>query len=306
MDAHEVLGIEARLDLAEGAVQMECPPSRDRVDPAWSGIDVNHLGNGEGNLSLSLSSEQSLDETPAPARPASGTCSSGGSPLPHQADADPVQGLQEPLPAKGLQEIIHGTQIERRDRVLVERCGKDHRRPVLGRLQDFDTGQTRHAHVHEHQVRLELLDETEGFPAAPLGMQDFRPSDGFYLYEPVSEHPAYPFEMTARDMARLGLLMARNGVWRGEQLVPSDWVARSTQPYSDAGGVWSYGYMWWVGKAEALEGHPLIAALGGSGQAIYVVPDLDLVVVHRVDAATFQYGWDEVYTLLRRIFNARG
>jgi len=142
--------------------------------------------------------------------------------------------------------------------------------------------------------------------AVPLGMQDFQVSDGIYLYEPVSEHPAYPFAMSARDMARFGLLMARGGAWRGEQVIPEDWVERSTQPWSDAGGSWDYGYMWWVGKPSYHDGQRMFAALGGAGHAIYVFPELDVVVVHRVDAPTYRFGWRQVDELLRRIMAARG
>jgi len=139
----------------------------------------------------------------------------------------------------------------------------------------------------------------------PLGMQDWVPSNGFYHYEPISEHPAYPFAMSARDMARFGLLFARSGQWRDQQIVPEGWVEESTHPYSDTGWVFNYGYMWWVGKPAHFQGHNMFAALGGSGHAIFVFPDIDLVVVHRVDAPTYEYGWDEVLTLLDLILTAR-
>lgn len=142
--------------------------------------------------------------------------------------------------------------------------------------------------------------------AVPLGMTDFEPSDGFYLFDPVSEHPAYPFQMTARDMARFGVMMARDGTWGDQQIVPRSWVEKSLQPYSDAGGFWNYGYMWWVGKPDALDGHRMFAALGGSGHAIFVFPEDDLVVVHRVDANTYAHGWDEVYHLLGLVLDAHG
>jgi CubicO group peptidase (beta-lactamase class C family) len=142
--------------------------------------------------------------------------------------------------------------------------------------------------------------------AVPLDMQDFKVSDGFYMHEPVSEHPAYPFAMSARDMGRLGLLMAREGRWRDEQIVPESWVVLSTQAHSDTGGVWDYGYMWWVGQPTLLGGRRMFAALGGAGHAIFVFPDEDLVIVHRVDAATFRFGWDQVDELLQRILAAGG
>jgi CubicO group peptidase (beta-lactamase class C family) len=141
--------------------------------------------------------------------------------------------------------------------------------------------------------------------AVPLQMQDFAPSNGFYQYEAVSEHPAYPFAMSARDMARYGLLFAREGRWRDEQIVPQDWVEESTAAYSDTGGDFHYGYMWWVGKPERFRGHRMFAALGGSGHAIFVFPDIDVVVVHRVDAPTYRYGWNEVMELLDRVLQAR-
>ena len=141
--------------------------------------------------------------------------------------------------------------------------------------------------------------------AVPLQMQDFAPSNGFYQYEDISEHPAYPFAMSARDMARYGLLFAREGRWRDERIVPEDWVVESTTPYSDTGGDFNYGYMWWVGKPDRFRGHRMFAALGGSGHAIFVFPDIDVVVVHRVDAPTYRYGWREVMELLDRVLQAR-
>ncbi len=47
--------------------------------------------------------------------------------------------------------------------------------------------------------------------AKPIGMQDFKPEDVFYLGGPESMHPAFLFEITARDLARFGLLYLRQG-----------------------------------------------------------------------------------------------
>jgi len=93
--------------------------------------------------------------------------------------------------------------------------------------------------------------------ADPIGMTAYAVSDGRYVNGDDSIHPAYPFQMAARDMARSGLLFARNGVWDGEQIVPAFWVKESTVSYSDAGDA--------------------------GGHVLAVVPDLDLVVVHWVN-----------------------
>jgi CubicO group peptidase (beta-lactamase class C family) len=60
--------------------------------------------------------------------------------------------------------------------------------------------------------------------AEPIGMQDYRVSDGFYHTEAdKSVHPAYMFRMSTRDLARFGLLYARGGRWQDRQIVPASW-----------------------------------------------------------------------------------
>ena len=52
--------------------------------------------------------------------------------------------------------------------------------------------------------------------------------------------------VSARDLARYGLLYARRGRWGDEQIISASWVAESTSPHSDAGAFGGYGYMWWI------------------------------------------------------------
>jgi CubicO group peptidase (beta-lactamase class C family) len=87
-------------------------------------------------------------------------------------------------------------------------------------------------------------------------------------------------KMTAEDMVKLGNLYLEKGAWKGEQLVPSDWVEDATSPAVSTGqggfGGPDYGYQWWVTSAGE---YPAFAAIGYGGQIIEVVPDLRLVVV---------------------------
>ena len=125
--------------------------------------------------------------------------------------------------------------------------------------------------------------------ADPIGMEDYVPErDGGYIALEASVHPAYPFRMTARDLARFGELFLRGGRWGGRQVVPQAWVEESVAPVSDAGLAGSYGYMWWVTRdgihfagAPVPEGS--YSARGAGGHYIVVLPKLDAVVVHRVD-----------------------
>ena len=119
--------------------------------------------------------------------------------------------------------------------------------------------------------------------ARPLRMQDFQPSDVTYFRGTESNFPAYLFEMTARDMARFGLLYLRKGEWEGKQLLSTDWVTDSTKSRSDAGSGVGYGYLWWVARGailgNRLEG-PAYRADGHGGQFIVVIPPQKLVIVN--------------------------
>ena len=151
--------------------------------------------------------------------------------------------------------------------------------------------------------------------ARPLGMEDFRydeeRKDGSMVPEACSQHPAYPFQMSARDLARFGLMFLRDGRWGTRQIIPADWVAASVLPYSDAGTRGGYGYMWWVARAGTglpgvVQPEGSYSAWGAGGHFLVVIPPLDLVIVHRVDTGTanravnkFQFG-----KLLRLILGA--
>jgi CubicO group peptidase (beta-lactamase class C family) len=153
--------------------------------------------------------------------------------------------------------------------------------------------------------------------AGPLQMEDFTAADGEYVTGWESIHAAYPFIITAHDMGRFGLLMLNNGNWNGKQVVPEDWVEESTRYHSDATlyGSDGYGYMWWVSRkynkfphlpnVEVPEG--TYSARGAGGHYIMIIPDYDLVVVHRVD--TFKRGNSvssgEFGQLLKLILDAR-
>jgi CubicO group peptidase (beta-lactamase class C family) len=106
--------------------------------------------------------------------------------------------------------------------------------------------------------------------------------------DPQGYHLGYGFlKLTARDMAKLGYLYLKGGVWDGRQVVPAAYVRASTgrqvSTGDDLGRYDGYGYQWWTTTEQ---GHPAFAALGLGGQLIEVVPDLDLIVVMTSAPAT--------------------
>src|SRR3984893_1678313 len=127
--------------------------------------------------------------------------------------------------------------------------------------------------------------------AKPIGMQDFQPSDVYYLGGPLSVHSAYHFEITARDLARFGLLYLSRGRWNNKQIVPEAWVEKSTHAYEmvKAGGVdvGGYEYLWWVEYGGVhfpeVSVPGMFSARGVGPHYLLMIPTLDLVIVHRVD-----------------------
>jgi CubicO group peptidase (beta-lactamase class C family) len=122
-----------------------------------------------------------------------------------------------------------------------------------------------------------------------------------------------------RDMAKLGLLYLQDGIWDGQQLVPSEWIRQSLTPqageayYAPSGQIqeieW-YGYLWWTWKPDWFFGYHAFQAQGYAGQQVLVLPDLDLIIVTTANLSNvnpFTAGEQEeaVYSfLLERIFPA--
>jgi CubicO group peptidase (beta-lactamase class C family) len=93
--------------------------------------------------------------------------------------------------------------------------------------------------------------------------------------------------LAPRDLAKFGFLYLNCGRWGEEQIVPAAWVQESTRESRPRVGFFGdegYGYLWWATRAQ---GHNAYFALGYGAQYLYVVPDLDLVVVITANTAVF-------------------
>ena len=107
--------------------------------------------------------------------------------------------------------------------------------------------------------------------------------------------------LTARDMAKFGLLYLNEGVYEGKQVVPTGWVRDSLQSYSEdinatggfpknyglSFGDIGYGYQWWSAKAG---GHHYNFAWGHGGQQIVLQKDFNMVIIVTADPLFGQHG----------------
>ncbi|MEN8247996.1 MAG: serine hydrolase [Bacteroidota bacterium] len=154
---------------------------------------------------------------------------------------------------------------------------------------DFNVAGT----IFKQTTGKDIFEAIEEEIAKPIQMESFEAKDGWYVTGEESIHPAYPFRITAHDLARFGWLMLNRGNWNGKQVVPTDWVDESTAYHSDA-TLYSYdgyGYMWWVARKNNKYPHlanltlenGAYSARGAGGHVVLVIPDHNMVIVHRVD-----------------------
>ncbi len=114
----------------------------------------------------------------------------------------------------------------------------------------------------------------------PLGITDWE----WKTYRNGRMAPAAGLRLRPRDAAKIGQLVLNRGAWGGQQIVSAEWIAQSVVPRFQAigyfGGLFFYGYQWWLGRSLAGEKEVTwISAIGLGGQRIVIVPEFDLVVM---------------------------
>ena len=86
---------------------------------------------------------------------------------------------------------------------------------------------------------------------------------------------------TARDLARFGVLLANDGVWAGERLLPQGWVEFSRAPAPAKPveqGTRGYGAQFWLLNSAPGVPEDTYTTAGNKGQYVTVVPP-DMVIV---------------------------
>ena len=108
--------------------------------------------------------------------------------------------------------------------------------------------------------------------------------------------------LTPRELLAFGQLYLSGGRSGGRQVLPRAWVDSTMVPRTRSG--WSgheYGYGWWLRDSG---GYRVSFAWGYGGQFVFVVPELELVVVATSDANVRSRGGghlDQVHALLDEI-----
>ena len=143
-----------------------------------------------------------------------------------------------------------------------------------GTVMDYSTG---NSHLLSALLSRAANETTWAFAqrtlAAPLGFRlEKWPRDPEGIYRGGND-----MQLTPRQMMRFGRLYLNAGQIDGRQVLPRAWIDRSFIPrgrsrYSGR----LYGYGWWI---RELAGRDVYYAWGFGGQFIFVVPEVEAVIV---------------------------
>lgn len=152
-------------------------------------------------------------------------------------------------------------------------------------------------YVFEKLSGKNIYDETARLLATPLQMQDWDRSLQHKEGDSAkSLYPAYPIFLSARDMARIGLMMLQKGNWNGITVMDKRWIEQMTSAHTSfeevnrnikayrgaPGFAMGYGYMWWLWQNVSDKRlRDAYSALGNMGQTITICPAIDVVIVFK-------------------------
>ncbi|MGJ8561221.1 MAG: serine hydrolase domain-containing protein [Litorimonas sp.] len=113
--------------------------------------------------------------------------------------------------------------------------------------------------------------------------------------------------MSARDYARFGLFILRDGIWEGQRLLPEGWVDfnRTNPPESDTnvygGGFWPTPEVSDDPEMSHLPPYDAFQASGREGQLVWMVPSRDLVIVRVGLMKDTRESWNSLFQLAQTI-----
>ncbi len=109
-----------------------------------------------------------------------------------------------------------------------------------------------------------------------------------------------------RDQLKFGQLFVNDGVWNGQRLISSAWVADSMVPRVDISS-WAtyseaYGFQWWLDNFNyGQQGAEAWVTAGYGGQYTFCFPDLNLVVAFTGHNYTNPDGVTRLYELVQNL-----
>jgi Beta-lactamase len=144
--------------------------------------------------------------------------------------------------------------------------------------------------ILERKTEMSIGKFMEEHLAKPLEMQDFSSSNVVYDSPwPIpnksnSDYPVYWIFMSARDFAKIGILIAQEGMWKNKQVVSKNWINKSLDDLTEFSNELrklnypydAFAYSWWIEKENNT-----VWADGYGGQFLCIDKKNNLVVLQR-------------------------
>ena len=95
---------------------------------------------------------------------------------------------------------------------------------------------------------------------------------------------AWGLHLRPLDMAKIGYLFLKEGIWNDHEIFDERWQGRSTRSRITVSNLYNYAFFWWkftdyADTIRGLKSNDLFFSWGDGGQFIFVIPHLDVVVV---------------------------
>jgi len=134
---------------------------------------------------------------------------------------------------------------------------------------------------------------------------------GIYSYQWNRDSRGYPCTggtdggvgLRSRDLAKFGWLFLRDGTWKGKRIISQKWINEATKKNPLLPGRRShYSYNWVPGTISVNNKRfEYRGTFGYGGQLLYIVPELDLILIFTADLAE---GGMNTRTLAQKAFRA--
>lgn len=118
------------------------------------------------------------------------------------------------------------------------------------------------------------------------------------------EHTGDGLNARAVDYAKIGSLMLKNGYWNGRQIVPSDWIKKSTSLEGSSITDWNdlnYKYLWWLNRETGD-----YQAVGHFGQYIFISPKSNIVMVRFGEKKGDISWWNDIFPKIEDVLKKSG
>lgn len=161
---------------------------------------------------------------------------------------------------------------------------------LLSAILTRSTGKNARAFANEHLFSPIGMRTIPDYDMKSFGFEDlFGQNVKGWVEDPKGNSTGgWGLTLTARDMARFGLLYLNGGQWDNQQIIPTAWISESTAMNPN-----NYGYLWWLKEEDGVSAY---LALGDGGNVICCMPEKDLVIVI---ASTFIMNPRDRWTLIK-------